>query len=215
MSNTVDISINGIKIGRFPVSVIKKINEENFKKTFMNVLQKKIMDIVAVSFSNMIRDVRVKTGGIETQLIEALKEAISIKEQIYTQDGIGILSFDILDRMLKMNNRNVGWWRVLESKEDFIVNQNYMFISTSKNKKKSAPSLHNKFGEGYLISRSQYIGNNFRPHKYSIKDKRYVTKFVRELTKNTIDNEAFMDSVIRVTVITILYGIDKSGDSEQ
>jgi hypothetical protein len=213
MSNTVDISINGIKIGRFPISVIKKINEENFKKTFMNVLQKKIMDIVAVSFSNMIRDVKVKTGGIETQLIEALKEAISIKEQIYAQDGIGILSFDILDRMLKINNKNIGWWRVLESKEDFIVNQNYMFISTSKNK--GTPSLHNKFGEGYLISRSKYIGNNFRPHKYSIKDKRYVTKFVRELTKNTIDNEAFMDSVIRVTVITILYGIDKSGDSEQ
>ena len=211
MSKTADISINGIKIGRFPVSSIKKINECNFKKTFMEVLQKKLMDIVAISFSDMLRGVRVKTGGVESMLIDALKEAISIREQIYTQDKIGILSFDVLDRILKINNRNVGWWRVLESKDDFIVNHNYMFISTRKNRE--APSKRNKFGEGFLISRDKYIGNNFKPHRYSVKDKRYITKFVRELTRNTIDNEAFMDSVMRATIITILYSIDKSGEN--
>lgn len=208
MSDIATVRINGINIGRFPLHCVKRITEANFKLVYMNVLSSKIQDIVSVVFSDMIKRVSVKTGGIETMLIDALKESISIGRQLYTPNGIGILSFDVLDSMLKIDGRNVGWWRVLESREDIIRNNNYMFISTKNKKpdKRTSPSKKNKFGEGFLISRSRFRGINFKPHTYSIKDKRYVTGFIRDLTKNTIDNEAFMDSVMRTTIITILCG---------
>ena len=204
MSNIATVKINGVNIGKYPYHCIKRITKENFKQVYMNVLSTKIRDFVSVVFSDMIKRVAVKTGGIETMLIDALKESISIGEQLYTPNGIGILSFDVLDSMLKMEGRNVGWWRVLESRSDIIRNDNYMFISTRN--KQISPNKKNKFGEGFLISRNKFKGNNFKPHTYSIRDKRYITGFVRDLTKNTIDNEAFMDSVMRTTIITILCG---------
>ena len=213
MSNTVDIKFNNVKIGRYPVSCLKKINEINFKKTYMKVLSSKVMDMVSITFSNMLRNVSVKSGGIENTLIDSLKKAISIEEQIYTDGGIAVLSFDVLDAMLKIRGRNVGWWRVLESKNDTIINQRHMFISTRKNRQ--TPSVSNKFGEGFLVSRERYRGNNFKPHSYSIKDKRYVTKFIKELTKNTIDNEQFMDAVMRMTVISVINGNNSSGDKDE
>ena len=204
MSNTATVKINGVNIGKYPYHCIKRITEDNFRRVYMDVLSAKVRDFVSVIFSDMIKRVAVKTGGIENMLVDALKESISLGEQIYTPNGIGILSFDILDSMLKMEGKNVGWWRVLESKNDIIRNNNYMFISTRN--KSISPNKNNKFGEGFLISRSKFKGNDFKPHTYSIRDKRYVTGFVRDLTKNTIENDAFMDSVMRTTIITILCG---------
>jgi hypothetical protein len=93
----------------------------------------------------------------------------------------------------------VGWWRVLESKKDEIVNNEYMFIPRRG---------IGKFKEGVLVSRDKISSSVFKPHKYSIKDKRYVTRFVNNLAKETIDNDIFMDNVMLATVSRMLYDLN-------
>lgn len=205
MSKFAKISFNGKFLINFPVEKLHLINSNIFKHYYNNVLSSAIQDKVAVCFSEMLRVASRKTkpNGEDKQLIEALKDAIQFKEQLYIDGKIGILSIDVLDKLLMIKEgrrAGVGWWRVLESKQDNIVNNNYMFIPKRG---------RGKFKEGFLVEREKIstIGA-FKPHSYSVKDKRYVTKFINNLTKETIDNENFMDRIMLLAVSKMLYDLN-------
>ena len=74
-----------------------------------------------------------------------------------------------------------------------------------------------KFKEGFLINKNKLSSiNSFKPHRYSIRDKRYVTRFINNLAKETVDNEIFMDNVMLTAVTKMLYDINLySGVPEQ
>lgn len=207
MSKFAKISFNGRFICNFPEEKLRLINKDLIKKYYTDTLTNMIQEKVVVCFNEILSRASnsVKPGGQETRLIDALKESIEYRNQIYANDRIGILSFDVLDRLLeiktgKLANRRIGWWRVFESKQDTIVNNDYMFIGKSG---------YGKFREGFLIHREDLNNkNNFKPFKYSIRDKRYVTKFILDITKETVDNEVFMDNVMFIAISKMFYDLN-------
>lgn len=204
MSKFAKIKFNGRFVCNFPIEKLGLITKDMIKRYYYETLSEMIQDVVASCFNEMlIRASRAtKPGGEETQLIEALKSAISFGEQLYIGDKIGVLNLGVMDRLLKIKNgkrAGVGWWRVLESKDDIITNEDYMFIP-----KKG----RGKFKEGFLLHRDRISPSRFKPHSYSIKDKRYITKFLKDVTEQTLDNDIFMDNVMTVAVTKMLYDIN-------
>lgn len=213
MSMFAKISFNGRFLCNFPVEKLGLINEQRIKKYYVDTLTEMLQDAVASCFSELLVKASrgTKPGGEEIQLIEALKKSISIGEQMYIGNAIGILNLEVLDKLLMIRSgrrKGVGWWRVLESKQDIIRNNDYMFIP-----KRGA----GKFKEGFLLSREHFVNSDkFRPHTYSVKDKRYITKFLKDITEQTLDNEIFMDNVMTVAVSKMLYNLNlHSGDGPQ
>ena len=205
MSKFAKIKFNGRYLCSFPIEKLGLINEQMIKHYYSKALTEMIQDAVVTCFNELLVKASRgnKPGGEEVQLIEALKEAIQFKNQLYIDGNIGILSTDVLDKLLRIKNgkrAGVGWWRVLESKHDYIVNNNYMFIP-----KKG----FGKFREGFLVPKNKFqtIGD-FVPHRYSISDKRYVTRFIKNLAKETIDNDIFMDNVMLTAVTKMLYDLN-------
>lgn len=205
MSKFAKIKFNSRYLCSFPIEKLGLINEQMIKHYYSNALTEMIQDTVVTCFNELLVKASRgnKPGGEEIQLIEALKEAIQFKNQLYIDGNIGILSTDVLDKLLRIKNgkrAGVGWWRVLESKQDYIVNNNYMFIS-----KKG----FGKFREGFLVPKNKFQTiDNFVPHRYSISDKRYVTRFIKNLAKETIDNDIFMDNVMLAAVTKMLYDLN-------
>jgi hypothetical protein len=204
MSKFAKISFNGRFLCSFPIEKLSLINESIIKHYYTEALTEMIQDAVVTCFNELLAKASrsTKPGGEEVQLIEALKESIQFKNQLYINGEIGILSLETLDRLLRIKSgkrSGVGWWRVLESKKDEIVNNEYMFIPRRG---------IGKFKEGVLVSRDKISSSVFKPHKYSIKDKRYVTRFVNNLAKETIDNDIFMDNVMLATVSRMLYDLN-------
>lgn len=205
MSKFAKIKFNGRYLCSFPIEKLGLINEQMIKHYYSNALTEMIQDAVVTCFNELLVKASRgnKPGGEEVQLIEALKEAIQFKNQLYIDGNIGILSTDVLDKLLRIKNgrrAGTGWWRVLESKQDYIVNNNYMFVP-----KKG----FGKFREGFLVPKNKFqtIGD-FVPHRYSISDKRYVTRFIKNLAKETIDNDIFMDNVMLAAVTKMLYDLN-------
>lgn len=205
MSKFAKIKFNGRFLCSFPVEKLGLINDKIIKHYYSMALTEMIQDSVVTCFNELLNMAsrRTKPGGEEKQLIEALKDAIQFKNQLYIDGNIGILSIEKLDTLLRIKNgkrAGTGWWRVLESKDDYITNNQYMFIP-----KRGA----GKFKEGVLVNRSKFSSlDSFKPHRYSIRDKRYVTRFVRNLTKETLDNEVFMDNVMLTAVTKMLYDMN-------
>lgn len=213
MSKFAKIKFNGRFLCSFPIEKLGLINENMIKHYYSNALSEMIQDVVVTCFNELLTKAsrNTKPGGEEVQLIEALKDAIQFKNQLYIDGNIGILSLERLDTLLRIERgkrAGTGWWRVLESKEDYITNNQYMFIP-----KRGV----GKFKEGFLINRNKLSSiDSFKPHRYSIRDKRYVTRFINNLAKETIDNEIFMDNVMLTAVTKMLYDINLySGVPEQ
>lgn len=203
MSKFATIKFNGTFLCKFPIEKLGLIDKEKIKYYFTDTLIEMIQSSVSTCFNELLTKASrgTKPGGREIQLIEAFKMAINSNEQMYIGDKIGILNFDVMDKLLTIKygkRKGTGWWRVLESRQDTIINNNYMFIP-KKNR--------GKFNEGLLIPRIPGI-RKFKPHTYSIKDKRYITNFLKNLTKETIDNKLFMDNVMFVAVSKMLYDIN-------
>lgn len=204
MSKFASIRFNGRFLCKFPVEKLGMIDENKIKYYFTKTLTSMIQDSVVTCFNELlVRASRgTRPGGTEVQLVDAIKRAINSKEQIYIGDKIGIFNLDIMDRLLMVKNgkmKGLGWWRVLESKRDIIINNDYMFIP-KKNK--------GKFGEGFLLKRGNITSDKFKPHTYSVRDKRYITRFLKDITNETLDNKSFMDTVMFVAVSKMLYDIN-------
>ena len=205
MSKFAKIKFNGRFLCSFPIEKLGLINKSIIKHYYSEALTNMIQDAVITCFNELLVKASrgTKPGGEETQLIEALKDAIQFKNQLYVDGNIGILSLGRLDTLLAIKNgkrKGVGWWRVLESKEDYITNNGYMFIPKRG---------YGKFKEGFLLQREKFKHiEGFKPHRYSIKDKRYVTKFVNNLLRETLDNEIFMDNVMLSAVTKMLYDLN-------
>jgi hypothetical protein len=204
MSKFAKISFNGRFLCNFPIEKLGMINESIIKHYYTDALTNMIQDAVVTCFNELLTKASrsTKPGGEEIQLIEALKEAIQFKNQLYIEDNIGILSLDVLDSLLKIKSgkrAGHGWWRVLESKKDEIVNNEYMFIPKRQK---------GKFKEGFLLNKDKISPDSFKPHKYSVRDKRYVTRFIENLSKETIDNEIFMDNVMMAAVAKMFYDLN-------
>ena len=205
MSKFATIKFNGRFLCKFPIEKLGLIDGDKIKHYFTQTLTNMIQDSVVTCFNELLTRASrgTKPGGKEIQLIEAIKKAIDIGEQVYIGDRIGIFNFDVMDRLLMIKEgkrKGFGWWRVLESKQDTIVNNDYMFIPKRDT---------GKFGEGFLLNRRDIRSvSKFKPHTYSIKNKRYITKFLKDITSETLDNNLFMDTVMFVAVSKMLYDIN-------
>lgn len=203
MSKFAKIKFNGRFICRFPIEKLGLINEHIIKHYYVTALTEMIQGAVITCFNELLTRASrgTRPGGSEIQLIEALKESIQFRNQLYVDGNIGILSFDVLDKLLMIKNgkrKGIGWWRVLESKDDYITNNKYTFIP-----KRGI----GKFREGILVKMENKYSTR-KPHTYSIKDKRYVTRFLRSISKETLNNELFMDNVMLKAVTKMMYDLN-------
>lgn len=206
MSKMAKVSFCGQYIGTYSIDKLKKINSNLFKDCYWFVFKIMFREAVKNEFDNMMGFVaRVgKTGGKYPRLYKAYNEAIEFSKQIDDDNTLRMFSFSVLDNLLeaigsKGKKKGYGWWRILEDKRDEIVNNKYSFV----------PGEKGKFGEGFMIERS---GENSKrePHRYSIRDKRFITRFVKNVFVNTLDNEEFMDSVMKSAVIMMINKVQEA-----
>jgi hypothetical protein len=205
MSRLARVSFCGEYIGTYSIDKLKRINSNLFKECYWFVFKIMFREVVKDEFDRMMGFVsRVgRAGGKYPRLYKGYSEAMEISNQIDDNDTLRMLSFSVLDRLLEAIGKNgerkgYGWWRILEDKRDEIVNNRYSFV----------PSNVGKLEEGFLVERTGE-NVNMKPHKYSIKDKRFITRFVKNVSTNTLDNEDFMDSVMRSAVLLMIKKIEE------
>lgn len=194
MSNAI-IKLDGIVIGNIPLEKVSKITAQLYKECFMESLSINLKDILSSIYEDMLKRVKVRGSRIDgsISLVDAYKRAM--EDSNFGKDSISIMSTQVMDNLLRMKDSNKGWWRVLEEKEDIQITEGYRFV----------PKRAGIYGEGILIptkERSKF-------HKYSIADKRYITKFKDELEYNSILNRQFMNNVVKMACNIMIFKLNR------
>lgn len=196
------VDYNGHSLGTFPVGALSVINEEMLKDLYIESMKNRTMDVLEYLVNDMISSVahrrNFKYSGYDAMsLRDAYLEAFDDRNCIFTSDYIGLIPMTVLDKLLEMKNGSgKGWWRIIESDENTITNNNYMFIPVNKT---------GHHGEGFLISREDAIRRgikNFVPHSYSISDKRYITKFI-----DRFEDEFFSEGFLSYVMSGMIAGL--------
>lgn len=193
MSNAT-IKLDGIVIGNIPLEKVSKITAQLYKECFMESLSINLKDILSSIYEDMLKRVRVhgqRKEGIH--LIDAYKKAMD--SSFFGGNIISIMSTEIMDSLLKMKDTNDGWWRVLEKENDIQVVKNKRFV----------PNKRGIYGEGFLIS----TDDSSKFHRYSIADKRYITKFKDELEYNSLLNRQFMNNVVKMACSIMIFRLNR------
>lgn len=174
-------------------AMTKELMEECYRISLITNMQKAIQTRI----EELKRSIKTKSRyDGEATLIQAFNQAL--EKNKFDRNMISLISLDVLDAMLpnRKNPGGPGWWRVLERKTDMITNKGWVFVPA----KKSAGTprgVSGKHGEGFMLDASRFTNLSNRPHhRYSIKDKRYVTRFKSRLVDDTIMNKVFGDRVM-------------------
>lgn len=191
------IYFNGRQIAEMEAFRISAMTKELMDFCYRTSLIENMKKAIQTRIEELKRSIKTKARyDGETSLIQAFEKALD--ENKFEPNMISLISLDVLDAMLpnRKNPGGPGWWRVLERKTDMITNKGWVFVPAKKSA--STPrGISGKHGEGFMLDASKYPGLSNRPHhRYSIKDKRYVTRFKSRLVDETIMNKAFGDRVM-------------------
>lgn len=195
------IFLNGVLIGTLDASQMHGLTKQLVEESYFESMKDNLINIARSRRDEMISSIAVKARfDNEPILVQAFKEAS--KKSVFGRNEMRFIDLAILDSMLPRRKRGDivpgrGWWAVLEGKKDIVETTGYTFIPFSEEKKKTLSS-RGKHGEGILLEIARNPSLAEMPvHSYSIKDKRYLTKFKTRLVDDMVKNKAFMDKVIR------------------
>ena len=200
MSNVLaKIYLNDIYIGQVTAFQLEKMNKEMVDRCFYSAIQGRMYDSVKRRLDEMKASMttRARTDG-ESTLSAAYLAAI---EQSDLSDirVMRLISLDVLDGRLPRTKKGKkisgrGWWTTLEGDEDTVEVKGYVFVPMRKKEGRSV----GKHNEGVLLDVSKNKGLSSLPfHSYSIKDKRYLSKFKTRVVDDTVRNKFFMDAVMK------------------
>lgn len=199
-----------IPLGELTVRQVRGITQELFEECYSISLHSGIKQFFFKRIEELKAKVKIKTKYAyndwdEPLLLEAYLAAA--EESVFGRNVIKLISLDMLDMLLPTKKTGKrGWWRVLESEQETITVKGYRFVP----KKPTG-----KHGEGFLKKIDRRKDKNAKEHTYSIRDKRYLTKFQMGMIEDTIANKMFLDSVMMDACKIMCYKLKTSGKAQE